>query len=173
MLEPHHLAQPGEHPFALTRHSRTSIFTRYDSRKAFPSLAAYRQWHGSLSNHLIIRRHRNPMISKYRNRALIGISIGLALFAFAIVLIVRGKRYSQMPNPQVFALVISIIGGVMAYLWGCFALAKAKGYDSGMVTGAIIITVFCAAGFTLLLPLVVLLVLEDKNRGHSRSRKRL
>jgi hypothetical protein len=52
-----------------------------------------------------------------------------------------------------------IVAGVPFYIWGCLSLAKAKGYSTAIVITAI---------FGLLLPLVILIALPDKNRFERR-----
>jgi hypothetical protein len=52
-----------------------------------------------------------------------------------------------------------LLGGLGVYIWGCLALAKAKGYSS-----AILLTVVLGVVF----PAVVLLALPDKFKHHRR-----
>ena len=118
------------------------------------------------------------MIIKYRNNALIGIPIGLLLFSLAITVIIkeRGKGlFAEMPDNQIVIVVFSMIGGVMAYFWGCCSLAKARGYDTALVA-AVVIMIWVlgsllnavAAILILVLPPIVLMFLKDKTLRPSR-----
>ena len=114
------------------------------------------------------------MIQKYRNRGLIGIPLGLLLFGVATFVIIgnRNKEFAhQMPNYQILILLASIIGGHIAYLWGCFSLAKAKGHDSGVVMGGLIMAAILMPIVSLAVALGVVIGLEDKARGYSRTRR--
>ena len=105
------------------------------------------------------------MDSHYTRPAAIGLGIGLPLFigGWALVFFyVRGHMATFASTPGIVAIVMIIVS-IPLYLWGCAALANAKGYST-----AIVLT--CILGW--LFPLVVLLALPDKCRHHSRSRRR-
>jgi hypothetical protein len=103
------------------------------------------------------------MDSRYRKKAWIGLGISLPLFLGGWALIftyVRGaeaERYMTTP-PALLAYAMLAVS-IPFYLWGCAALAKAKGYS-----GAIVLT--CLLGW--LFPVVVLLALPDKNKHYRR-----
>jgi len=94
------------------------------------------------------------MKAKEKKKALVGIPIGLVLFGIGLVLSLR----DLIPVPLRFLIVMS---GLASYIWGCLALAKAKGYSS-----AIVVTVVLGVLF----PAVILLALDDKNKNHERRR---
>jgi hypothetical protein len=92
------------------------------------------------------------MKPQQKKKALIGIPIGLVLFGTGLFLSVR----DLIPIP----LRLFMVGtGIGIYIWGCLALAKAKGYSS-----AIVLTVVLGVLF----PAVVLLALDDKNKKYER-----
>ncbi len=92
------------------------------------------------------------MIQQYKRDALIGVPIGSLLFGGSLLL-----AYLNLLPP--WLTIIMSLCGFLAYVWGCLALAKGKGYST-----AIVLTVIL--GF--LFPAVVLLALPDKNRRHRR-----
>jgi len=101
------------------------------------------------------------MIPRYKNKAVVGLIVGVTLFLGGwAVLVLWGRGPTPRPPraPMVMALTMILVS-VPFYLWGCAALAKAKGYSS-----AILLTCFCGWLF----PAVVLLVLPDKNKQHRR-----
>jgi hypothetical protein len=103
------------------------------------------------------------MDSRYKNKAIIGTSIGIGLFfgGWTLMFIyVRGSEPAYASAPGLTAIAMLLIS-IPFYLWGCAALAKAKGYST-----AILLT--CILGW--LFPVVVLLALPDKNRHHRRWR---
>lgn len=55
----------------------------------------------------------------------------------------------------------------MAYLWGCFSLAKAKGHNSGVVMAGFILLAFCMPILALAVALGVVIGMDDK-RLHDR-----
>jgi hypothetical protein len=92
------------------------------------------------------------MDSRYKRKALTGVGVGLSMAAVGFGLVISERDTAP---------ALAIVGGVMMlaalllYLWGCAALAKAKGQST-----AIVLT-FVLGG---LFPLVLLLVLPDKNQ---------
>ena len=103
------------------------------------------------------------MDARYKNKALIGTSVGIGLFAVGLALLFtldKGLSHTRASAPQLIAIAMILIS-VPLYLWGCAALAKAKGYST-----AILLT--CILGG--LFPLVVLLALPDKNKHRRRWR---
>ena len=92
------------------------------------------------------------MIPHYKKKALVGVPVGLVVFGTAVYVSIR----ELVP----FWLgAIMFFGGGGAYIWGCVALAKAKGYST-----AIVLTIVLGVLF----PAVVLLALPDKNRHYRR-----
>jgi hypothetical protein len=89
-----------------------------------------------------------------KKKAAIGIPIGLVLFGAGLLLSLQDLI------PILFRLLM-VLGGISIYIWGCLALAKAKGYSS-----AIVLTVVLGVLF----PAVVLLALDDKNKNYKRRR---
>ena len=100
-------------------------------------------------------RHRRAMIPKYKRHSIIGISVGMALIGGGLAL-----AFLEI-IPRGAGAVSYVVGGGI-YIWGCLALAKAKGYSS-----AIVLTVFLGVLF----PAVVLLALPDKNKRYGRRRR--
>jgi hypothetical protein len=101
------------------------------------------------------------MDARYKSKALIGTIVGISLFAGGLTLILthdRGPSHTHASASELIAIAMILIS-VPIYLWGCAALAKAKGYST-----AIVLT--CVLGG--LFPLVVLLALPDKNKRHRR-----
>jgi hypothetical protein len=88
----------------------------------------------------------------HKKKAAIGIPLGLTIFGTALFL----SFQEMLPVPL---RILMAVGGIGIYVWGCLALAKAKGYSS-----AIVLTVVLGVLF----PAVVLLALPDKNRRHKR-----
>jgi len=103
------------------------------------------------------------MDARYKNKALIGTIVGICLFAGGWALISmfdRGSSHSRASALKLIPIAMMLIS-IPLYLWGCAALARAKGYST-----AILLT--CILGG--LFPLVVLLALPDKNKRHRRWR---
>ena len=88
-------------------------------------------------------------------KAAIGIPVGVLLAGASVAL-----SFQEM-TPVPFRVVL-LLAGIAVYLWGCAALAEAKGYSSAIVLTFI---------FGLLLPAVLLVVLPDKN-AHCHRRHR-
>ena len=93
------------------------------------------------------------MIPHHKRRAIIGVTIGLALIAASLFLSFR----ELIP---LWLRLVLFSGGIGLYVLGCLSLAKAKGYSS-----AIVLTVVLG----ILFPVVVLLALPDKNKLFRRS----
>jgi hypothetical protein len=94
------------------------------------------------------------MRSRYKRTSAIGLGVGLPLVVGGIMLL-----FPKFGLPGVGAIAIFV--GAPFYLWGCCALAKAKGYST-----AIVLTAF----FGLLFPMVVLLALPDKHKHYGGER---
>jgi hypothetical protein len=90
----------------------------------------------------------------HKKKSVIGLGIGVPVLVVGFVLMFAeiGPRGLLVP----FLLV-----GIPFYIWGCLALARAKGYSTAIVLTAVL---------GLLFPLVVLLALPDKNK-HYRGRE--
>ena len=103
------------------------------------------------------------MDARHSKKALLGLGIGLPLFLggwTVIFLAIRGMLGGVAAGGMPWVIAIAmIIVSVPFYLWGCAQLANAKGYST-----AIVLT--CILGW--LFPLVILLVLPDKNTHHRR-----
>jgi hypothetical protein len=99
------------------------------------------------------------MDSRHTTKAWIGIGIGLPLFVAGCAMLIsyfRGHMdESLMVSTQTRTAFVILALSAPFYLWGCAQLAEAKGYST-----AILAT--CLLGW--LFPLVVLLVLPDKNK---------
>lgn len=95
------------------------------------------------------------MKSHHKKKAVIGIPLGLLLFFGGAFLPFR----HSFPRSLIPLMLVVILSGFVIYLWGCLALAKAKGYST-----AIVFTVILGVLF----PVVVLLALPDKNKHHRR-----
>jgi len=93
------------------------------------------------------------VIPKYKQHSILGLSIGIGLAAGGAALA------SNQIIPGEVGVVLFVVG-VGIYIWGCAALAKAKGYSTAIILTAVL---------GLLFPMVVLLALRDKNR-HYRGR---
>src|SRR6478736_1177887 len=103
------------------------------------------------------------MDSRERKKALIGLGISLPLFlggAGLFMFYVRGIYAARLlsSTPALIAYLMIAIS-IPFYLWGCAALAKAKGYSTAIVLS-------CLLGW--LFPVVVLLALPDKNKYQRR-----
>ena len=94
------------------------------------------------------------MIPKYKQHSIIGISVGIGLAGGGLAI----AGFDIIPGG---VGVVLFIVGVGIYIWGCLALAKAKGYSS-----AIVLTVVLGVLF----PAIVLLALDDKNKNYERRR---
>src|SRR5262245_28032582 len=97
------------------------------------------------------------MDARFKNKAVIGLSLGVPLLLGGCALIfteARGQFPIYASTPTIIAIAMIVVSAPF-YLWGCAALARAKGYST-----AILIT--CLLGWLSLF--VVLLVLPDKNR---------
>jgi len=107
--------------------------------------------------HCLPKKH--PMKSHYKKKALIGIPLGLVLMVGSIVFAFK----HLVPVPFGVPLVMGgFFGGMGLYIWGCLALAKAKGYST-----ALILTIVLG----ILFPAVVLLALPDKHKDYKRRRR--
>ena len=115
------------------------------------------------------------MISKFKRRSIIGLSSGVFLFGSGLVL----AGYDLIPRG--IGAVLYVVG-VGLYIWGCVALAKARGYSTAIVLtaflGPVLRSLLPVQGnyiaalvlgdvLGLLFPVVVLLALPDKN-GHRK-----
>ena len=112
-----------------------------------------------------IRSH--DMITHYRNRALTRISLGLLMFGL-LGLLLALKRFGIPEIIVVLGGILLSTSGIILYVRGCVALAEAKGHAGGVVVAAIILSALCVPGVILLLPIVLALALEDRNK-HSRG----
>jgi hypothetical protein len=110
------------------------------------------------------------MIGKYRNQAIVRISSGLALWLVAVFVLLAAYRAHWKLGVGV-AIIFGLCGHI-TYIFGLVAWAKAKGYSSALVIGMVALGFLCVYVSSILLPPVVLLVLEDKTKGHrSHSRR--
>lgn len=106
------------------------------------------------------------MITRYRNHGIMGIALGFLMFGLLVLLIVLRK--SGLPDViVVLGAILLAIGGIILYLRGCISLAEAKGHTGGGVTASIIMSVLLP-GAILVLPIVLVLILEDKNKAPTR-----
>jgi hypothetical protein len=92
------------------------------------------------------------MIPHHKKKALVGVPVGLLLFGGSLFLSIQ----ELIP---VWLRVVMLLGGIGIYIWGCLALAEAKGYST-----AIVLTVILGVLF----PVVVLLALPDKHKHYRR-----
>lgn len=99
------------------------------------------------------------MIPRYKRKSIIGISSGCALSLLGLVLAVAKI------GPTALGVVCFFLG-IPVYLWGCAALAHARGYSSAIVLAAILVLWLPLVG--LVIPLVALLALPDKNSHYRR-----
>lgn len=99
------------------------------------------------------------MIPRYKRKSIIGISGGCALSILGIVLARADIGLTTLG-------VICFFLGIPVYLWGCAALAHARGYSSALTLSAILVLWLPLVG--LVIPLVVLLALPDKHSHHRR-----
>ncbi len=96
------------------------------------------------------------MISEYRNKALLGV-VGSIVGATALILFRYQVRQFD-PGGGLIMLGILFLLGV--YIWGCACLAKAKGHSTAIVLSVVLGVLF---------PLIVLLVLPDKQKRRHRQ----
>jgi hypothetical protein len=96
------------------------------------------------------------MRTRYKKKVAVGLGVGLPMVVTGLVLLLTGVRSRAS---LMFAAAL-FLAGLPIYLWGCCALAQAKGYSR-----AIVLTAFCGVLF----PVVVLLALPDKHK-HYRGR---
>ena len=110
------------------------------------------------------------MISRYRNHAIVRITTAFVTLFVAFVVMALTDSTPQKHLGQFIATILAL-GGFIAYVFGCTAWAKAKGYSSSVAIGLIAVGAFCICLFTFILPPVVLFALDDKTaayRHHSR-----
>jgi len=88
----------------------------------------------------------------HKKKSVIGLVVGLTALAVGFTLMLAQIG----PRPLV---ILFLLVGIPFYIWGCLALARAKGYSTAIVLTAVL---------GLLFPLVVLLALPDKNRHYRR-----
>ena len=88
-----------------------------------------------------------------KKKSAIGLGIGVPVLALGFILMFAGI------GPRGLILLFLLVG-IPFYIWGCLALANAKGYSTAIVLTAVL---------GLLFPLVVLLAVPDKNK-HYRGR---
>lgn len=105
---------------------------------------------------LVVRHHHlTHMKSHHKKKAVIGIPLGLLLLFGGLILPLQ----HFFPHSLMPLMLVPVLSGLAIYVWGCLALAKAKGYST-----AIVFTVFLGVLF----PAVVLLALPDKNKHYRR-----
>ncbi len=92
------------------------------------------------------------MHPRCKKKSAIGLGVGLALLIGGFVLL-----FAEF-GPRGLAAVV-ILAGLPFYLWGCCALAQAKGYSTAIVLTAVLGLIF---------PMVVLLALPDKQKHYRR-----
>jgi hypothetical protein len=97
------------------------------------------------------------MLPRYKRKSAIGLGIGLPILAVGFVLLFT--RVNSRGSLALAGLVVLV--GLPFYLWGCCALARAKGYSTAIVLSAF---------FGLLFPMVVLLALPDKHKHYRGQR---
>mgnify|MGYP003414690268 FL=1 len=106
------------------------------------------------------------MITHFRNRAIkrFGLSfVFFFLFPFAIATINLGV-------PQIIGVIAAVILGTfffVFYIQANIALAEAKGYDSAIVPGMIILACICFGWIFFVIP-VALIGLKDKTKTRRR-----
>jgi biotin transporter BioY len=96
------------------------------------------------------------MITREKRKALLGIPVGLVGFFTPLVML---RLKYQMAG---WLITLCLVGGIIVYLWGCLALARAKGYSSAMLLTVVLGLIF---------PAVVLAALPDKNKKHRMRRR--
>jgi hypothetical protein len=113
------------------------------------------------------RRGRNSR----RNGATLRILLGLFLIGLIFVLGILRKH--GLPSlVAVLGLILLGTFGLLFYFQGCFAMARAKGYEDGVVLAGIVIGALCMPGLIFILPLLLAFCLKDKNQPRrSRSRR--
>ena len=72
------------------------------------------------------------MQARHKKKAIIGIPLGLLCFAGGIFLAIRHLVRASPANLILLPLVL-FVGGFCLYVWGCLALARAKGYSTAIV----------------------------------------
>jgi len=98
------------------------------------------------------------MITEYRNKAVLGV-VGSIVGATALVLC----RYQvRQIDPGGGLIMLGILFLLGLYIWGCACLAKAKGQSTAIVLSVVLGVLF---------PLVVLLVLPDKQKHRHRHHR--
>lgn len=113
----------------------------------------------------------NPMIPRYRNRALKQLGLSFLLLVLMFVFVGMGAYV-----PKVVIAVSCIILGTFSFYFygvGSVTLAKAKGYDDTVVLAIIIVSFLCLSGLLYTIPLIILFGLKDrtKPRRHSHARE--
>lgn len=88
----------------------------------------------------------------YKKKSIVRLTIGLTLFVGGLAM-----AYADVLPWAV--VLLFVFGGIPVYLWGCAALARAKGYSLAILATAVLGLIF---------PMVVLLALPDKNRHYRR-----
>jgi hypothetical protein len=104
------------------------------------------------------------MIRRHARRSLCGLVSGFLLMG---VTLVSGVFLWPLGDDWGPPLVLAYLTGAALYLWGCACLAEAKGYSTAVILAAFLGTLVPGSFF---LPLLLLLVLPDKN-AHAGSRR--
>lgn len=111
------------------------------------------------------------MITRYRNRAVTRMGIGLLMFG--LVALLPTLKKSGVPEfIVVLGGLLLVTAGIILYFQGCVTLAEAKGHSGGVVAGAIFASIALLPLAIVLVPLVLLFALEDRNSPSRGRRKR-
>jgi hypothetical protein len=104
------------------------------------------------------------MITKYRNRAALRLSIGFCMFFGGLCVVVLTQHG---PSERIGGFFGVVSGGVgyLLFVFGCVDLLKAKGYDSSISLAFIIPAVCCSLAFIFFAPLVIIFGLQDKTKN--------
>jgi hypothetical protein len=107
------------------------------------------------------------MIGHLARRSIIGLVSGFLIMGSTLAVAYFGPK--QEGDNLIPLLVLAYCTGVGLYIWRCSCLAAAKGHSSAIILVAFLGT--CIPG-AFILPLILLLVLPDKNSHLGRRRHR-
>jgi hypothetical protein len=106
------------------------------------------------------------MIRRLARRSIYGLVSGFLLMGATLV---AGVSLWPLGDDWGPPLLLAYLTGAALYLWGCACLAEAKGHSTAIILTAFLGTLVPGSFFR---PLLLLLVLPDKNAHAGRRRPR-
>src|SRR6185436_2084301 len=94
------------------------------------------------------------------------------LFLLGSIFLLIPFRQHGLPKVIIgVGAILLLTFGFLFYFQGCFALARAKGYNDGLVLGGIVFGALLCPGLTILIPLILAVFMEDRNNSRWRTER--